>query len=151
MHYYSEVEDMDVRELWNSNRIARHVCLTASVILPDDIWLLAHERLIIVVRGAGIEAASLGSVTVPPISGDTTSYRSALERVLDELQDLVIDATGRPWPGSAGRLRAFAVAEGERIKIGYAMSSVTSDGEPRFTLSPFETGGSGSSSIRVGG
>jgi hypothetical protein len=142
---------MDVRELWNSNRIARHVCRAASTILPDDIWLLAHECLIILVRGVGSEAASLGSVTVPPMSGDSTSYRSALQRVLDELQDLVIDATGQPWPGSAGRLRAFAVAEGDTIKIGYARPSVTSDEEPPFALSPFEIGGSGSSPIRVGG
>jgi hypothetical protein len=99
----------------------------------------------------GSEAESLGSVTVPPVNGESASYCSALERVLDDLQDLVIDATGQPWPGSAGRLRAFAANEGEMIKIGYAKSSVNPDQEPPFTLSPFETDEPGNSPIRVGG
>lgn len=142
---------MDMSAFWNGCKVAIHVSRAVSPHLPGDTWLLAHELSIILVRGSGTVGESLGAVSVSPVAGSPDEYRECLDRVLDELQDLVVGAINAPWPGSGGVLRSCAKVEGATIRSGYARAVGDLGSEDALTLPPFELGGRTSSSVRVGG
>lgn len=131
---------MDARTLWQAHRLAGHLSRQLAPSLPEDIWLLAYENYLILVRGVREDARSIGSVQVASSDSGMEDLPASALSALSELQDLVSTTTHTGWPGGAGRLMPWAQAHGSELQLGYLEPGATWNEPSRkaIQLTPFQ-------------